>query len=389
MKKALIITFSPHFEIGGIETYNRFLIELLLEKEFFVEEYVINLNFKDKYNPHSSNEKYKNFKTTYLNTKLKRKKKTGSFFWMIDTFKFWRKSSRELNQKIKKENYDLIIDSRFWHHRKTNKKVDFLNNKTYVFVQHFNPSFFENYNSPKIFKWLFSLTYFFSPKKANLIYKGKNVVLFDEENYRNLNLKKISKDTNYIFIPIARYSRKEIESFHKDWNKRTIEFLFAGRIINTQKNVKFLFKSSKYLKKKISVVGTGPLAKNIVKWKNIEYLGAKKSEDLKEIYLNSKYLLITSKYEGFPIVIVEALSFGVIPIIFNTFPSSKFLSKSGFLIDKKISAKKYAEFLNNIILKNNSHLSEKSKNFAKEYLNSEKFKERWEKLIEISLSENQ
>ena len=57
--------------------------------------------------------------------------------------------------------------------------------------------------------------------------------------------------------------------------------------------------------------------------------------DPRPYYEKAAFTLVTSSYESFSLVTLESLSFGVIPVVFNTFPASELLiddAKNGFLV---------------------------------------------------------
>lgn len=96
-------------------------------------------------------------------------------------------------------------------------------------------------------------------------------------------------------------------------------FIFVGRL-DPEKGIKFLLEAwSKIKNEKLIIIGDGPLrgyVKNCVNEKdNIEYLGTKSHQQVLEMIKNSKAYVFTSEiYEGFPMVIVEAMSQGT-PIL--------------------------------------------------------------------------
>lgn len=379
MKKALIITFGPHHGVGGIETYNRFLIKLLIKKGFWVEEFVIDTNNTSELNKIEFDKT--KFSQNFIKSFDKKIRKDGTFLWILKIWRSFKYSSKKLAEKINKENYNLIIDSRFWHH-KLNAKSQYIFQDNYIFIQHWGVSFYDHFNSPIGTRWIFKTFYFLNKRKITLIYNARNVALFDKNNYLTLNEKKIKKDSKYYFLPISRYKSSEIKLQEMNWNERKIDFLYVGRLVQDQKNINFFLKGSEYLDTKISVVGHGPLEEKIKTFKNIDFLGAKKSDDLIDIYKNSKYIILTSFFEGFPVVLVEAISHGVIPIILDTYPSAKFLSTHGYLLDKNINVKDWASKLNQIIKEDNSDLSKKNISFAKKYLSLENFEKNWSDIID-------
>lgn len=77
---------------------------------------------------------------------------------------------------------------------------------------------------------------------------------------------------------------------------------------------------------------------------NIIKHGFVNDEIKREIFLNKKILIMTSRYEGSPISLIEATSFGIPIILLDTFPFAKYITKNtgSKLLDKKISPKKFA-----------------------------------------------
>ena len=52
--------------------------------------------------------------------------------------------------------------------------------------------------------------------------------------------------------------------------------------------------------------------------KNIQFLG---NVNPNQYYAKSKYLILTSRFEGWPMVIPEAMSYGCVPCVLNSFTS--------------------------------------------------------------------
>jgi glycosyltransferase involved in cell wall biosynthesis len=91
---------------------------------------------------------------------------------------------------------------------------------------------------------------------------------------------------------------------------------------------------------------------------------------------NLKFIVVCSRFEGFCYSLVQAMSHGVIPIVLNTYPSAKFLTKFGFLLDKNIKTKDFAKELNNILKTDPQKLkklSEQNIEFFNQYLSEEQF----------------
>ncbi|MBB1645555.1 glycosyltransferase [Sphingobacterium sp. UME9] len=121
------------------------------------------------------------------------------------------------------------------------------------------------------------------------------------------------------------------------------QILHVGRIDIRQKRVDLLIEiwskiSPHFPDWILKIVGDGPdlaFIKNIVQQKglkNVEFEGFKNPV---EFYKDSPIFCMTSAYEGFGIVLVEAMTFGSIPLAFDSYASASDIidsGKNGFLI---------------------------------------------------------
>lgn len=107
------------------------------------------------------------------------------------------------------------------------------------------------------------------------------------------------------------------------------EVLYVGRIEYNQKRTFRLLYIWEQLQEcfpdwHLTIVGDGP-DRNDLEWR-IEELGLKNVKivgfaDPTPYYGRAKILVLTSEYEGFGIVILEAMSRGVVPVVLNSFSS--------------------------------------------------------------------
>jgi glycosyltransferase involved in cell wall biosynthesis len=166
-------------------------------------------------------------------------------------------------------------------------------------------------NKIKKFYWL---------ERVNEDNKIKNII-------RYLYLKNKLKTADGIFA-IGRYATNFYKKFNsnvynvpysinletKTKNYKTPNFLFVGQIIKRKGILSLLncianinAKESKFI-----FVGTGPLVKNIKKImklkKNIFYYNFKNKDELNKIYKKSNILILPSIYDGWGVVIIEAMS---------------------------------------------------------------------------------
>lgn len=176
--------------------------------------------------------------------------------------------------------------------------------------------------------------------------------------------------------------------------KKNRSLLFVGRLVYEQKGLGLLIDILKTLNKmnsnyKLQIVGKGPDEKRffdeLVKEnlsENIEFIG--ETKDVESFYKHAKILVLPSKYEGFGLVVAEALSFGLPVISFATEGPSEILvdGECGYLIDKYNTVKfaeKIALILSNDEVREN--MSKNAKKRAQEFSENE-IEEQWNKFLE-------
>jgi glycosyltransferase involved in cell wall biosynthesis len=117
--------------------------------------------------------------------------------------------------------------------------------------------------------------------------------------------------------------------------------LYVGRVNTSQKQVDRLLEiwqevGSKYPDWKLQIIGGGEDLSELLKTysyiSSVEFHGFKNPA---EFYKRAKIFCMTSAYEGLPMTLIEAQSYGVVPIAFNTFASVSDIiedCKTGILI---------------------------------------------------------
>jgi len=136
----------------------------------------------------------------------------------------------------------------------------------------------------------------------------------------------------------------------------------------------------------LTIVGDGEEREDLISLsesldiKNIEFLTATK--DIEKYYLDSQVLAMTSIYEGLPMVLIEAKSFGIPTIAYDckTGPS-EIICNDGYVI-KERNIEQFVYMLNNILNDDmlRSKLSERAKFNAERYSHEEIYK-LWSKVM--------
>lgn len=190
-------------------------------------------------------------------------------------------------------------------------------------------------------KWIkapFNKYYALKNKKARYKYMLDNsdkVVLLSKYHIRDY--KKLVKNGDFskliaITNPLTFTNIKDINSIKQN------EFIFVGRLDYSSKRVDRILKVWEIIQLKnkdwsLTIVGDGTDKKRLeylskkLKLERITFVGHTNPQ---EYYKRAKILLMTSNYEGTPMVIPEAMAYGVIPIVMNSFAGVNELIQNGY-----------------------------------------------------------
>ena len=141
---------------------------------------------------------------------------------------------------------------------------------------------------------------------------------------------------------------------------REKEIIYVGRIEYNQKRTDRVIEIWRELEPmypdwKLTIVGDGEDREDLEK--RIDGYGLKRVEitgfvDPIPYYKRASILLLTSEYEGFGLVIAEAMSHGVVPVVYNSFEVAKDLitdGHNGVLVDKPFSDSGFAGKIHGLI----------------------------------------
>jgi len=174
--------------------------------------------------------------------------------------------------------------------------------------------------------WIFSEHSVYNRRRSFKIFK-----ILDSFTYRRyLKIICVSNQVEsnlFSWIPSIKRKTKVIPNavlvpeFLKPNHLKIYDILFVGRL-NQAKGIDILLKAAKVLKDKygknlkIAIVGDGPLKENLnnlaVKLGvngEVKFLGVRK--DIEELMVSSKIFVLPSRWEGLPMVILEAMSRGM------------------------------------------------------------------------------
>lgn len=205
-----------------------------------------------------------------------------------------------------------------------------------------------------------------------------------EEYQRNMGL-----PCTYIYNPLSFFSEKKSEVNQKN-------LLFVSRLEVQQKGLDFLvdiaeelFHRRGYRDWKLQIVGNGSGYESLKKWiqernleDQVELLGEQK--EVQPFYQNASVFLSTSRWEGFGVVITEAMECGLPVVAFETDGPMEILQngENGYLISN-YDLDKYADAVENL-MKDEALRWTMSRNAIKRARNfyPDKIVKEWEKVIE-------
>lgn len=119
----------------------------------------------------------------------------------------------------------------------------------------------------------------------------------------------------------------EYDGFKYAFDKKQKEIVYVGRLDFVQKRVYRVIDTWNYLEDKfpdwkLTIVGDGEDRENLenhVKCLGLKRVSFEGFQKPIEYYKRASILLLTSDFEGFPLVLAECMSFGVIPAVYNSY----------------------------------------------------------------------
>lgn len=198
-------------------------------------------------------------------------------------------------------------------------------------------------------------------------YELIDIFITPSQFYKNKLIQAGIQNNKVVHIP----NFINLEKFSPEYESQDY-FIYVGRL-SDEKGIETLIKSMKYVKKSVlKIIGTGPLKEELEKLvfdekiENVEFLGFKSGEILKNIIRHSKFVIIPSEwYENGPMSVIEAMALGK-PIIGSNIggiPEMITNEINGCLFEPR-DCKELSECINNL-LKDESRLVEMGKESRK------------------------
>lgn len=205
----------------------------------------------------------------------------------------------------------------------------------------------------------------------------------EQKKYRQLN-----RNTTYIYNPLTISNKNKLVS---TLTEKII--VFVGRLIMETKGLDYLIKIAQKLEDgwKIVVAGDGPDKEKfskMIKNNNLEdkiiLKGKLENEQLTKLYLSGSIFISTSRWEGFGLVITEAMNFGLPVVSFDNTGPREILKNGefGILVEKN----NIEQFINNLLIltsniEKRKKLQQKSLERVRDF-NIEYISSKWESALE-------
>lgn len=128
------------------------------------------------------------------------------------------------------------------------------------------------------------------------------------------------------------------------------EIIYVGRLDFVQKRVYRVIDTWNLLENdypdwQLTIVGDGPDRANLenhVKALNLSRVNFAGFQNPVPYYRRASILMLTSDFEGFPLVLAEAMSCGVVPVVYNSYAAVKDIIENN--VDGMITEKDYGRF---------------------------------------------
>jgi len=200
--------------------------------------------------------------------------------------------------------------------------------------------------------------------------------------YEGVEQKKIVAIPNPLILPEQTSSPKKKQ------------VIWVGRLASVQKRADRMLRIWKMIQSEVTdwellIIGDGDQREELEKMSidlhliNIRFMGYQKTDPF---YEEASILCLTSSYEGFPMVLLEAQSHGTIPVSFNCVEAIEHIidtGKNGLIIES-FNEESFARDLLKLIKDKSLQtvMSQEARKKASEF-SLEKIGQRWLKLLEI------
>lgn len=194
-----------------------------------------------------------------------------------------------------------------------------------------------------LFKWVTSKSMAYIYRHSDrFIVLSKGFIKEFQEFTHVRDLSKLKVLTNPVTIDSDNYT------YNPDGKLK--EIIYVGRLDFVQKRVYRVIDTWNLLENDypdwhLSIVGDGPDRMNLenhVKALNLSRVHFEGFQNPVPYYRRASILMLTSDFEGFPLVLAEAMSCGVVPVVYNSYAAVKDIIENN--VDGMITEKDHGRF---------------------------------------------
>lgn len=282
--------------------------------------------------------------------------------------------------------------------KESNSKISViycLHNTPDLFVPHYTKIDAQTIKNV-VYRWFTGRTIYMAKHKRMYDVADRYVVLSPSYIHRFYEIFGLHDEGKVIAIPNPiTMAKPEGEQQEKD-----NLFLVVARLSEKQKNIRAILRIWKEFCKKnsdyqLQIVGYGPDEEMLRAYaaslglQNIAFMG--RTNEPQKFYCRAKFFLMTSRYEGFPMTIIESMLFGCIPIVYESFAAIGDIIKSGEngILVQNNDEQSFLEAMNSLV--DNEEKQEYIKNNLQSSLlkfSKENVGEQWENLFNEIICQN-
>ena len=171
-----------------------------------------------------------------------------------------------------------------------------------------------------VFKMITSRAMAYIYRKSDLFLVLSDCYIEDFKKFTGVkDMSKLRVMTNPITV--------DTNGYMYDAKKKHNEIVYVGRLDFVQKRVYRVIDTWNYLEEqfpewRLTIVGDGEDRENLeihVKALGLRHVSFEGFKNPVDYYKRASILMLTSDFEGFPLVLAECMSFGVVPVVYNSY----------------------------------------------------------------------